>query len=139
MVSNYADGKRRFDSYATETEALEAADKLARQIDRRDYVGANMTREQAIEYADAVAALQPFNVTVRAATSAVAECLKIVGDVSNLHAAVKFYAARHKQTVKKPIADLVTELLQIKRARGASPRYMGDNASPPTAAKMPAM
>jgi len=126
MVSNYADGKRRFDSYATETEALEAADKLARQIDRRDYVGANMTREQAIEYADAVAALQPFNVTVRAATSAVAECLKIVGDVSNLHAAVKFYAARHKQTVKKPIADLVTELLQIKRARGASPRYMGD-------------
>ena len=38
MVANYADGdQRRFDSYANETEALEAADKLAKRIDSRDY------------------------------------------------------------------------------------------------------
>src|SRR5881397_3050468 len=68
MVANYADGKRRFDSYASEADAMDAADQLARRIDRRDYVAASITKPQAIEYADAVSALRPFNVTVRAAS-----------------------------------------------------------------------
>jgi integrase len=126
MVANYADGKRRFDSYAAEAEALDAADRLAKQIDKRDYVAASMTQGQAVEYADAVAALAPFNVTVRAAASAVAEWLKVTGDLSNAHAAIKFYAARNKLTVKKPVADVVAELLEIKKGRGASERYIGD-------------
>ena len=127
MVANYADGKtRRFDSYENEDDALVAAEALARRIDSRDYVAASMTRDQAIEYADAVAALKPFKLDVRAAASAVAGCLKTLGDLANLHAAVKFYSARYRQTVKKPVGDLVTELLEIKRARGASHRYVQD-------------
>jgi len=127
MVANYADGdRRRFDSYSAEADALAAADKLAKRIDARDYVAASMTREQAIEYANAVSRLKPFNVTVDAATSTVAECLKSVGDLANLHAAVKFYAVRHKQTTKKPVAEVVAEFLKIKEARGASDRYMKD-------------
>jgi hypothetical protein len=120
MVANYADGKtRRFDSYENEDDALVAAEALARRIDSRDYVAASMTRDQAIEYADAVAALKPFKLDVRAAASAVAGCLKTLGDLANLHAAVKFYSARYRQTVKKPVVDVVAELLEIKRARGA--------------------
>jgi integrase len=126
MVANYAEGKRRFDSYAVETDALDAADRLAKQIDKRDYVAASMTQAQAVEYADAVAALAPFDVTVRAASSAVAECLKMVGDLPNLVAAAKFYTARNKQTVKKRVPDVVAELLSIKESRGASRRYMED-------------
>jgi len=127
MVANYADGeKRRFDSYKTEADALAAANMLARRIDSRDYVSASMTRDQAIEYADAVTALKPFNVNVRAAASAVAGCLTTLGDLANLHAAVKFYTARNRQTIKKPVADVLAELLEIKRARGASQRYMQD-------------
>lgn len=127
MVANYADGaRRRFDSYATDADALEAADKLARRLDARDYVAASMTREQALEYANAVARLKPFNLTVDAATATVAQCLKTVGDLANLHAAAKFYAARHKQTIRKPVAEVVAELLQIKQARGASDRYLKD-------------
>ena len=126
MVANYADGKRRFDSYATETEALEAAETLAKRIDGRDYVAASMTRHQAIEYANAAARLKPFNVTVDAATATVADCLKAVGDLSNLQAAAKFYAARHKQITPKRVADVVTELMMVKESRGASVRYIGD-------------
>jgi len=126
MVANYADGKRRFDSYGTEAAALERADTLAKQIDKRDYVAANMTRAQAIEYSDAVAALAPFNVTVRAAISAVAESLKVVGNLANLHAAVQFYATRHKKTTRKLFADVVVELKAIKKARRAAPRYLED-------------
>jgi len=127
MVANYADGeRRRFDCYANETDALEAAENLARRIDSRDYVAASMTRDQAIEYADSVAALKPFDVSVRDATSAVAQCLKSLGDLANLHAAVKFYAVRHKQTTRKPVAEVVAEFLKIKQARGASERYLKD-------------
>jgi integrase len=53
----------------------------------------------------------------------------VVGDVSNLHAAVKFYAARYRKTERKPVADVVAELLKIKAARGASDRYRADLAS----------
>jgi len=127
MVSNYADGeRRRFDSYATEADALEAAETLAKRLDKRDYVAASMTREQAIEYANATARLKPFNVTVDAATATVAECLKSVRDLANLHAAVKFYAARHKQTTKKPVPDVVADFLKLKESRGASDRYKKD-------------
>jgi hypothetical protein len=126
MVANYADGKRRFDSYASEADALDAAETLAKRIDKRDYVSASMTHAQAIEYADASAALTPFGVTVRAATSTVAECLKMVRDLANIGAAVKFFSDRHRQTTKKPIAEVVAELLAVKESRGASPRYLDD-------------
>lgn len=127
MVANYADGdRRRFDCYATEADALDAAEKLARRLDARDYVAASMTRDQALEYANAVARLKPYNVTVDAATATVAQCLRTVGDLANLHAAAKFYAARHKQTTKKSVAEVVAQLLKIKEAQGASERYMKD-------------
>lgn len=65
-----------------------------------------MTRDQAIEYANAAARLKPFNITVDAATATVAECLKTVGNLPNIHAAVKFYAARHKKITPKRVADV---------------------------------
>ena len=105
---------------------MEAADKLARRLDSRDYVAASLTRDQALEYANAGARLKPFNLSVDAATATVAECLKTVGDLANIHAAVKFYAARHKQTTRKPVAEVVAEFLKIKAARQASDRYLRD-------------
>ncbi len=52
--------------------------------------------------------------------------MKLVGDLPGVVAAAKFYAARHKRTVPKRVADVVAELLTIKEARGASPRYLQD-------------
>ena len=86
-----------------------------------------MTKDQCIEFANAAQAVKPFNISVTTACAAVGECLlKVVGDLSNLHAAVKFYAARHKETIKKSVPDVVVELLKIKEARGASDRYITD-------------
>ena len=96
------------------------------RLDNCDYVAASMTKAQALEYANAAQVLEPFNVRVGAAAAAVAECLKIVGDLSNLHAACRYYVLRHRQTVNKPVPEVVAELLKIKEARGASPRYMQD-------------
>ena len=126
MVSNYANGKRRFDSYSNETDALDAANRLARQLSERDVLTASITREQAVEYASAKQTLAPFNVSLSAVASAVAESLKFVGGLADLQAAAKFYATRHKRTTAKRVADVVAELLSVKETRGASDRYLGD-------------
>jgi integrase len=126
MVANYADGKRRFDSYADEAEAIEAAGTLARQLSERQVLAAAMTNEEASEYAASVQKLAPFNVALLSAADTVAQCLTLVGDLANLHAAAKLYRQRHKQTTPKRVADVVAELLKIKAARGASPRYLQD-------------
>jgi integrase len=129
MVANYAEGKRRFDAYSSEADALAAADKLAKLIDKRAYKAASITEEQATEYATAAIALAPFKLTVGEGVGALAECLKIVADLSNLHAAVKFYKERHKTVTKKLVAEVVAELLKVKASRGASDRYHADLAS----------
>jgi hypothetical protein len=60
MVANYADGKRRFDCYPSESDAMDEATKLAKRLSQRDVLAASMTREQAIEFASAMQTLQPF-------------------------------------------------------------------------------
>jgi len=127
MVANYADSdKRRLDSYATPEEAREAANGLARKLSERDVVAAAMTNEQAAEYAASVQFLAPFNAPLLATASTVAECLKLVGDLPTLLAASKSYAQRNKRTTRKPVAEVVAELLSVKEKRGASVRYLQD-------------
>lgn len=126
MVANYATGKRRFDSYGSDLEALEAAQRLARQLSERQVVAANMTNEQAADYAAAVQTLAPYQLSLPSAATTLADCLRLVGDLPNLHAAAKFYAARHKQTVRTSVKDVVAELLEIKATRKASARYLQD-------------
>jgi integrase len=126
MVVNYSAGKRRFDSYPGEVEAIEAAGKLARQMSERQVVAAAMTNDQASEYAAAVQKLKPFNVGLLSAADAVAEALKLVGGLQAVIAAAKFYAERHKPTVAKRVADAVVEMLALKKTRGASDRYQRD-------------
>lgn len=132
MVANYADGeRRRFDSYANEADALSAADTLAKRLDKRDYVAASMSREQAIEYADSVAALTPYGVGVRDATNTVALCLKDVGDLNSIIQACRFYKARRKTVTAKSVTKAVDEILKVKavrtkNGRPASRRYLKD-------------
>jgi len=126
LVANYAGDKRRLDSHATEASALEAASTLARQLSERDGIGASMTREGAIEFASAAQSLKPYGLSLPAAAATLAECLNQTGDVPTLHAALRFYLARHKRTTPKRVADVVAELLQVKAAHGASARHLAD-------------
>ncbi len=125
-VANYANGKRRLESFPDPTSALDRANQLARQLSEQEVVAASMTNEQAADFAAAVQTLSRFKLSLPAVASTVAECLQLVGDLPNLHAAAKFYATRHKQTERKRVADVVAELLQVKAARKASSRYLED-------------
>lgn len=126
MVANYSGQKRRFDSYGTEADALDAAGKLARQLSARDVIGAAMTKEQSVEYASAVQSLQPLGLTLSAAVAALVEAVKLTGDLSGVAAAARFYKAKHKTVTAKRVADVVAELLAVKKSRGASSRYLDD-------------
>ena len=126
MLANYAGGKRRFDSYPSEAEALDAAQRLARQLSERQVVAASMTNDQAAEYAAAVLTLKPHGVTLTSAADTLAKCLETVHDLSSLLAAAKFYAARQKSVTRRPVSEVVAELLTVKAARKASTRYLQD-------------
>jgi integrase len=126
MVANYSGEKRRFDSYSEEADAMDAANKLARQLSQRDVIGASMTKEQSIEYASAIQTLQPLGISLTSAVATIAEAVKLVGDLSAVTAAARFYKARNKIVTAKRVSEVVAELLTVKESRGASLRYLND-------------
>lgn len=126
MVADYSTGKRRFVSYPTEEKALEAASVLVRKLSSGQVVAAALTNAQAAEYASAVQALRPFNVSLPSAAATLAECLALLGDLPTLLAGAKDYARRRRTIDPKPVAGVVAQLLAVKEARKASPRYIAD-------------
>jgi hypothetical protein len=126
QVANYSTGKRRFDSYAIEAEAKEAAMRLAQQLSQRDTKAAMLTEAQAVEYVRSSEVLQPFKATIGAGAEALAGWLGKVGDITAVHDAVNYYATRHKKITDKLVSAVVAELLAVKEQRGKSTRYLRD-------------
>jgi integrase len=145
MLADDSTGKRLFRSFKIKSEAIAEADKLARKKAGLATMVQQITNAEAIEYFNSAARLKPFGVTVDAATATVAEALRIIGgfenmeklkqaaaqgqplpDLASLVPAAKFFRQRHKQVVKKTVPELVDEFLELKKARGASPRYLKD-------------
>ena len=120
FVSNYASGKRRFDSYPTEDKALEAARQLVRQLSGRQVMAANLSDADAAAYAAAKQELAPFNVELLPAASTLAECFKLLhvdastANLPSLLEAVRFYIARRRAVTRKRVVDVVAELLKVK-------------------------
>ncbi len=56
-----------------------------------------MTRDQAINYASSQQVLEPLNLSLVPAVTALAEVVNRVEDISSVVAAVKFHAAHHRQ------------------------------------------
>jgi len=126
QVVSIRDGKRVFESYPDAMVAKQEAEKLAKRLSEWGTKVADITREQAGEYISAAQGLARFNVTVPAVAATAIECLNMVGDLPTLTAACKFYVARHKKTTPKRVADVVLELLEVKKSRGAAPSYLED-------------
>ncbi len=126
VVYKDSDGKRKFPCFKDKSDALAHADKIAREQAGLVSMGQSITSAQAIDYFASAKRVEPFGVTVDSATSTIATCLKIVPDLQAIEAACRFYKARHKQVSPKPVAEVVTELLEIKKSHGAAERYLED-------------
>ena len=75
-IPNYSSGKRRFDCYANEAEAIEAETPLARKLSERQHVPADMTNSEAAGYSAAVQSLEPYSVPLMAEVGTLHQCLK---------------------------------------------------------------
>ena len=125
-VSSYASGKRRLESFPSAEGALERAADLARQLSAGQSGVADLTQRQAADYCSAIEVLRPLGISLLAAAHAVADALKQVANLPELDEAVKQFARRNQKRVSKSVADVVTELIEIKRARKVSQRYLDD-------------
>lgn len=104
---------------------MEAAAKLARQLSTMDTISGSMTKEQCIEYASIVQSLAPLGITPTAAVSAIVEAVEQVGSLAAVAAAIRFFKLKHRAITQKSVADVVAELIEVKKSRGASERYIG--------------
>lgn len=125
-VSSYATGKRKLESYPTSEKALDRAADLARRNRAGETEAAELTNGQAVEYTSAAELLRPHGVTLLAAAHAVVNALKLVQNLSELEAAAKQFARHNQKVVRKSVVDVVAELIEIKRARKVSGRFLDD-------------
>lgn len=126
MVADYSQGKRRLVSYPSESEALEAANLLAQRMNEGKVLVAGMANEDAAAYASATQNLRPFRVGIVDASAVIAHCLKIVNDLEAIKTACAEYALRVKQITRRPVADVVDDLIVSIEAKKKSVRYVQD-------------
>lgn len=127
LVANYAGGTRRLDSFATEAEAMAAAENLARMLSEREVVAAEMRNEDAAAYAAAIQTLRPFGVELTTTAATVAEALKLVGTLSDLLEAAREHARRQPRNLPTvTVTESVQACLEAKRSNGAADRYLAD-------------
>ena len=126
QVANYASGKRRLNSYPTEAEALEAAQRLTRQLGARQVAAASISDSDAAVFTAAKEELAPFKVELLPAVSTLAECLRLLHSDGGaaclplLLESTQFYAARRRTVTRKRVSDVVTELLKVSENKLAA-------------------
>jgi integrase len=126
MIAYKQDGKRKFDSYSDAAEAIREADEKARKESTLGVKAAQLTDDELRAFVTASERAKRVNLSLGRAVEKLVEAVEIVGDLSLVIEACKFYVARNKRTTRKPVNEVVSELLSIKEARGASRRYMED-------------
>jgi len=126
MLAYRQDGKRKFDSYPNEEEAIAQADRKAQQLSTLGVKAAQLTDDQLRAYVATLDTLKPLGLTLGRVVEKVVEAVEIVGSLDNIVGACRFYRDRNRRTTPKPVAEVVAELLTIKESRGASERYLED-------------
>ena len=102
-VSDYSSGKRRFADFADEENALGDAKRIARLLSERDVLGAGIRKEEAGAYA-----------------------LKLTGGLSAVLQAVEAWTRDYRTVTRKPVAEVVKELIGLKERGGMSRRHVND-------------
>jgi integrase len=126
MLAYKQDGKRKFDSYGDEAEALEKANKKAQQLSTLGVKASELSDDDLRALVAAMDILKPLRLTLGRVVEKVVEAVEIVGSLENVPVACRFFVERNKRTTPKRVADVVTELLAVKETRGAAPRYIQD-------------
>jgi len=125
QVEDYTTGKRSFHDTTKHAKALALAERLAGQISTGQTTAASMTNAQAASYGRAVELLPP-GMALEVAAGTVAKCVEILGGDRMIEAATFFKRHGADSVTPRGVPEVVTELIEAKRARGKSARYLGD-------------
>lgn len=125
-VEDYTNGTRRFHDTTKHAKAVATAQRIADQLATGQTTAASMTNTQAASYGRAVELLRPTGVALEVAAGIFAEAFAIMGGAHHVEAARVWRQTRAAVVTHKTVAEVVAELVQHKKARQKSARYVGD-------------
>lgn len=125
-VEDYTAGTRRLRSFSDHGKAIKEADRIAALLSSGDVTAATMRNSQAASYGRAVELLRPTGASLEYAASVFAKCFEILGADRAVEAANFFKLHNADSIQKRTVAKVVSELVENRRARGKSDRYVGD-------------
>jgi integrase len=122
----YADGKRRFKTFAAYDEALKEAVKVGGSLSKGDAQALTLTSADRVIYLRAIAAVGPTGVALDLAANQFAEAHKRL-EGRNISEAVEFYLKRHPTKLpSKTVTEAIEEFIEFTRKGGASDVYLKD-------------
>ncbi len=124
-VSDYTTGVRRLLGFTDPAEARRKAEAIARQLATGEATAATMRNTEAASFGRAIELLRPTGVSLELAAATFAEAFQILNGNAIVEA-TKSYVARHAPIQPKSVAEVVTELIAVKKSRNASLPYVQD-------------
>jgi len=125
-VEDWTAGPRRLRSFNDRDKALKEAERIARQLSTGEAIAAGMRTGEAASYGLAMELLRPTGLALEVAAASVAKRFEILGGDYLIDAA-RFYAARRPDLLtRRTVAEVVAELIETRRARKKSVRYLND-------------
>lgn len=125
-VEDYSAGVRRFHDTTKHAKAVATATRIADQLANGQTVAASMSNTQAASYGRAVELLKPTGVALEVCAGIFAEMFAIMGGTHHAEAARLWKQTRAAVVTHKTVAEVVTELVEHKKNRQKSARYIGD-------------
>lgn len=125
-VEDYTGGTRRFRSFSDHGKAVKEAEKLAAQISTGQVTAASMTNPQAASFGRATELLHPTGLSLEMAAAIVAKGFEILGGDNYIEAFQFFKQHRADRLVARTVPEVVAELIEARKTRGKSQRYLSD-------------
>jgi integrase len=125
-VTDYTAGKRRLRGFSDPEAASNEALKIARQIASGETTASAMRNNEAASYGRACELLRPTCVTLEIAAAQYAKAFEILGGDTMIEAARFYKRHRANQVTRKPVAEVVAEVVALKKSRGLSASYTND-------------
>lgn len=123
-VADFTTGRRVMRQFHDHAKAWKEAEKLAGQIATGQTTAATMTNPQAASYGRATQLLPP-GVSLELVAATYAKAYELVGD--RIVEAARFLKQHGADNIAhRTVAEVVAELVEVKRARGKSAVYIRD-------------
>ena len=120
-------GQRIRQNFADLVTAKLEAHRLAASLQKGDTQVLKLSNRDHGAYVHAVAQIRPTGRSLESAATEFAESIKLLGNRTSLVEAVRFYVRHHPTSLpKKPIRQVVDEMIAAKKADGLSARYLSD-------------